>query len=99
MTKKCGMIKEAHKLEDGLTCRIAPVFILPEYQNGGIAQKVFKMVEEKYKPEKGWILDTILQEKGNCYLYEKMGYEKTGKMERIHENMDIVYYEKKASGT
>ena len=26
-------------------------------------------------------LDTILQEKGNCYLYEKMGYRKAGKTE------------------
>jgi GNAT superfamily N-acetyltransferase len=87
-----------NKLENGLKCRIAPIFILPEYQNKGIAQEVFKLVEEKYKPENGWILDTILQEKGNCHLYEKMGYTKTGKTEKIHERMGIVYYEKKTNG-
>jgi GNAT superfamily N-acetyltransferase len=87
-----------NKLENGLKCRIAPVFILPEYQNKGIAQKVFKIVEEKYKPENGWILDTILQERGNCHLYEKMGYTKTEKTEKINERMDIVYYEKKTNG-
>jgi GNAT superfamily N-acetyltransferase len=82
------------KLENGLKCRISPIFILPEYQNKGIAQKVFKIIEEKYKPEKGWVLDTILQEEGNCYLYEKIGYKRTGKIEKINERMDIVYYEK-----
>jgi hypothetical protein len=40
-------------------------------------------------------LDTILQEKGNCHLYEKIGYKKTGKIEKINERMDIVYYEKR----
>jgi GNAT superfamily N-acetyltransferase len=83
-----------NKLENGLKCRISPIFILPEYQNKGIAQKVFKIIEEKYNPEKGWVLDTILQEEGNCYLYEKMGYKRTGKIEKINERMDIVYYEK-----
>jgi GNAT superfamily N-acetyltransferase len=86
-----------HKLKNGLKCRIASVFILPEYQNKGIAQKVFKLAEERYKPENGWILDTILQEKGNCHLYEKMGYTKTGRTEKVNERMDIVYYEKKTN--
>ena len=82
------------KLDNGLKCRVAPIFILPEYHNRGIAQKVFKIIEEKYKPKNGWILDTILQEKGNCHLYEKIGYKKTGQIENINENMDIVFYEK-----
>jgi hypothetical protein len=40
------------------------------------------MIEEKYKSKIGWKLDTILQEEGNCYLYEKIGYRKTGKIEK-----------------
>jgi GNAT superfamily N-acetyltransferase len=81
-------------LDNGKLNRISPIFILPEFQNKGIAQNVFKIIEEKYKPENGWILDTILQEKGNCYLYEKIGYVKTGKIEKINEKMDIVHYKK-----
>ncbi len=55
---------------------------------------MFKIIEEKYKPENGWILDTILQEAGNCYLYEKIGYKKTGRIDNINKKMDIVHYEK-----
>ena len=84
-----------NKIENGLKCRISPIFILPEYQNKGIAQKVFKIIEEKYKPKNGWILDTALQEERNCYFYEKMGYKKTGNTEKINEKLDIIHYEKK----
>jgi hypothetical protein len=31
----------------------------------------FKNLLEKYNPKEGWCFDTILQEEGNCYLYEK----------------------------
>lgn len=44
--------------------------------------------------EAGLFIDTILQEKGNLHLYEKMGYVQTGKVEHINEKMDIVFYEK-----
>jgi len=83
------------RLENDQKCRVSPIFILPEYYNKGIAQKVFEIIEERYKPKNGWILDTILQEKGNCYLYEKIGYKKTGQIEYINDNMNIVFYEKK----
>ena len=39
-------------------------------------------------------LNTILQEKGNRYLYEKLGYHQTGKAEQINDKMTIVFYEK-----
>jgi GNAT superfamily N-acetyltransferase len=81
--------------DNGLLCKVGPLFVLPEYQNKGIAQEVFKIIEEKYKPKDGWILDTILEEEGNCHLYEKIGYKRTGKIERINEKMHLVYYEKK----
>lgn len=76
------------------TYRISPIFILPSEQGKGIAQKAFMLLEEHYKDSRLWKLDTILQEKGNCYLYEKLGYKKTGKLEKIKDGMTIVYYEK-----
>lgn len=50
-----------------------------------------------YSDAKIWELDTILQEKGNCYLYEKIGYTQTGKMKPINDKMTIVSYEKEMS--
>lgn len=87
--------------DDGDRCRISPLFVLPEYQNRGIAQQVFKIIEERYKPKNGWELDTILEEKGNCHLYEKMGYKKTGykktgEYRKVNDKMTLVYYEKSA---
>ena len=53
--------------------RVSPIFILPSEQGKGIAQKAFKLLEGFYADSKLWELDTILQEKGHCYLYEKIG--------------------------
>ena len=73
--------------------RISPLFVLPEYQNRGIAQKAMALCEEIHGCDK-WELDTILQEESNCYLYEKMGYHKTGKTESINDKLTLIFYEK-----
>ena len=73
--------------------RISPIFIMKEYRNKGYASKAILEAERIYGSEH-WCLDTILQEEGNLHLYEKMGYHRTGRIDRINERMDIVYYEK-----
>ena len=79
--------------KNGNRKRIAPIFIMKKFRNRGLAQKTFKEIEKIHGSE-NWMLDTILQEAGNCYLYEKLGYQRTGEIENINERMDIVYYEK-----
>ena len=79
--------------KDGDRKRIAPIFIMKKFRNRGLAQKTFEEIERIHGINH-WMLDTILQEEGNCYLYEKLGYKRTGKIEHINERMDIVYYEK-----
>lgn len=79
---------------EGDVCRISPMFILPEYQGNGLAQQVIKAVELIYPYAKAWCLETIKEEEKLCYLYEKMGYKKAGKEEKIQENMTIIYYAK-----
>ena len=74
--------------------RVSPIFILPEHQRKGMAQEVFKIIEQIYSDAIGWELDTILQEKGNCHLYEKVGYKQTGKTEVINDKLTLVFYEK-----
>lgn len=51
-------------------------------------------IAEKLHGDTNWELETILQEKGNCYLYEKMGYYTTGHTEKINDNMTLVFYKK-----
>lgn len=80
-------------MKDGSLKRISPIFIMKEYRNRGYAQRAIRSAENIHG-NGGWELDTILQEHGNCYLYEKMGYRQTGQTKIINERMTIVYYEK-----
>ena len=52
---------------------------------------------ERIHGSDNWALDTIFQEVGNCYLYEKLGYRQTGHLTPIKKGMTIVDYIK--SGT
>lgn len=90
---EAGAIRVIDKHEYGITKRISPIFVMPEYRTRGLAQKAIKLVEEKHGAS-DWELDTILEEKGNCCLYEKMGYRQTGEFKAINEKMTLVYYKK-----
>ena len=78
---------------DGSPKRISPLWIMPGYRGRGYAQMAMIEAERICGPD-NWSLDTILQEKGNLYLYEKMGYRRVGGTEKINDKMDIVFYKK-----
>ena len=90
--EKVGAIRIVDK-KDGSRKRISPIWIMPEHRGKGYAQQAMLEAERIYGSTH-WCLDTILQEKGNLYLYEKLGYHQTGKIEHINDRMDIVFYEK-----
>ena len=90
--EKVGVVRVVDK-KDGSRKRISPIWIMPEYRNKGYAQQAILAAEKKYGSNH-WCLDTILQEKGNLHLYEKLGYHQTGRIDRVNNRMDIVYYEK-----
>lgn len=75
-------------------CRISPLFILPEYQGQGIAQQAMLLAERALPDAVKWTLDTILEERGNCHLYEKMGYVRVGQPKKINDRMTLIDYEK-----
>ena len=85
--KKVGAIRVVDYKEKNKNKRISPLFILPEYRNKGIAQSVIKICEEIHG-------STILEEKGNCYLYEKLGYHPTGKIQVINDRLTLIFYHK-----
>lgn len=92
---KIGAVRVVKLSEE--THRISPIFILPEYQNKGYAQKAVAEIENFYPNVKEWKLDTIKQEIKLCHLYEKCGYTATGKEEDIKDGMTIAYYQKKTN--
>ena len=79
--------------DESRRARISPMFIVPEHQGKGYGQDAMALVEGVADAER-WELETILQEEGNCYFYEKMGYSRTGVTREINERMTIVFYEK-----
>ena len=90
--EKVGVIRIIDK-KDGTRKRISPVWIMKEHRNKGYAQQAIIEAEKLYGTT-NWCLDTILQEKGNLHLYEKLGYHPTGRIEKINDRMNIVFYEK-----
>lgn len=79
--------------EDGSAKRLAPIFLLPQFEGRGYGQTVIREVERIHGVH-GWELDTIAQEDKLCYFYEKMGYIQTGEKIPVNENMTLVLYKK-----
>lgn len=92
-SRKAGAVRVVDRKETGRNKRISPIFILPEFQGQGVAQRAIRLCEELHGGE-SWELDTILQEPKNCHLYEKMGYRRTGETRAINERLTLVLYEK-----
>ncbi|WKA54611.1 GNAT family N-acetyltransferase [Planococcus shixiaomingii] len=79
-----------------MRCRISPLFVLPEYQGLGIAQETIRKVELLFSEAKVWELSTLLEEQGNCYLYEKVGYVQIGGTQKLTDRATLVHYQKGA---
>ena len=79
--------------KDGSRKRISPIWIMPEFRNKGYAKQAIIEAEQIYGID-NWKLETILQEEGNIHLYEKLGYKRTGRIDKISDIMDIIHFEK-----
>lgn len=78
---------------------ISPVFVVPAYQNRGIAGRVIEMLFKRYPDTIEWRLSTIQQEAGNCHLYEKYGFVRVGEDVIVNEKMTLVDYVKNCVNT
>ena len=79
------------------TAKISALAVLPEYQNRGIAQTALRAIERIHNDAKTWVLDTLMQEPGNCHLYEKLGYVQTGEPKVINDKLTLISYIKHCS--
>lgn len=73
---------------------IGPIFVHPAFQGRGIAQQAMTEAEQLFSEAAIWKLATLLEEQGNCYLYEKLGYVEFGSRVAINDKATLVYYEK-----
>ena len=88
-----GAMRVIDHKEEGKYKFLSPIFIMKEFRGRGYAQQAMQLAEEIHGSS-GWELNTILQEKGNCHLYEKMGYKQTGETKVVNERMTLVFYRK-----
>ena len=88
-----GAIRVVDKKNSAESKRISPIFILKAFRNHGIAQKAIREAEQIHG-EENWALETILEEPRLCRLYEKLGYCKTGRTEKLTDRLTLVYYRK-----
>ncbi|HDR6312453.1 TPA: GNAT family N-acetyltransferase [Bacillus cereus] len=73
---------------------ISPMFIHPNYQGKGIAQRVLILIAEMFPKAQSFELATILEEERNCFLYEKMGYTRTEVIKKLNDKTTLIYYKK-----
>ena len=73
---------------------ISPLFVLPAYQDQGIGFTAIQQAFALHPEARCWRLETIRQEPGNCHLYEKCGFVRTGDEQVINERMTLITYER-----
>ena len=88
-----GAMRVIDHKEEGKYKFLSPIFIMKEFRGWGYAQQAMQLAEEIHGSS-GWKLDTILQEEGNCHLYEKLGYRQTGEVKVVNERMTLIFYHK-----
>ena len=76
--KNVGAVRVVDKGEKDTAKRISPIFVLPQYQRLGIAQKAIRMVEAPAWQFKLGIKYDFTR-KGELLVFVKMGYRQTEK--------------------
>lgn len=88
-----GAIRIIH--EEGETeARISPFFIVPAFQGLGIGQAVLGRIFRMYAGVRLWKLETLKQETKDRHIYEKFGFTKTGREQRINSRLSTIRYKK-----
>ena len=94
---RVGAINLGHNdPEEKTVSFISPVFVLPEFQNQKIGYTALQKAFAMYPEVKTWKLETILQEPGNCHLYEKCGFVRAGEEKVINDAMTLIDYVREA---
>ena len=79
---------------DNETFYIGKLIVKKEFQNKGIGRLLLDSIELTFKDCTRFELFTGFKSQKNLYLYNKLGY-KEFKRQRIHDNLTMIYLEKK----
>lgn len=91
---KIGFVRIVLDVENR-TGRIAPIAIRPVFENNGYGSECLLAIEDYFSDIKTWKLSTIRQEAKLLHFYEKNGYQQLNSIEKMNDQMDIVYFIKK----
>ncbi len=89
--KTVGAIRIVNK---GESCRVSPVFIMPDFRDCGYASAAMRIAETLYPDVRIWELDTIMQEDYLVGMYERLGFIPTGETYDIKNGMTIIFMQK-----
>lgn len=73
---------------------VSDLCVKPSMQGRGYAQQLLIDLEGMYPQARRWSLVTVMEEKRDCHLYEKLGYSRVGEPIYVNEAMHLVKYEK-----
>lgn len=85
------------KAPDPLHLKLHTVYVLPAFQNKGIAGRAIDIAEGLHEDAVEWTLNTPADLVNNRRLYEKKGYIKRGEV-NINDALTLSYYSKAGSG-
>ena len=63
------------------------IFIAPEFQGKGIAQKAIRLMEDIHLDITEWVLETPHDLFVNHHIYEKAGYIRTNEITPVNEKL------------
>lgn len=86
-----------HENPDPFHMKLHGIFVEPEYQDKGIGRWAIEHVEAQHREAVTWVLETPHDLKRNHYLYEKLGYKRTGDEDYVNENLSIIHYRKEVT--
>ena len=79
--------------EDG-TGKISALAVDPAFQGRGYATQGLTEVMAFHPEVTRWTLDTLADEPALDHLYTKLGFHRTGKLEKVSDTLTLAYYEK-----
>ncbi len=82
------------RLQEGDTCHVARLAVLPELQNRGIGSLLMRELESRFPEAARFELFAGHRSAKSLHLYEKLGYSRVG-AKKVSEKITIVFMEKR----